>query len=319
MKKVTLLNPKIKTLIGVLVVGILVVAGWKFIWTSINKGYCNSDTDCKFTCGCGCVPKNKICFIRISCKSTICGSACRCENGECKSWADVYNEALKTKNIELCMQIRDQSCQEFCLEKLKKEMVTITTDKTEYEQGEKIKMIIENNLNQSIWYIEQLGEIFDHCFLKLPSKVQKLENGKWKDIELPHKCCDVMCRIAPPIKLKLESKTQKELELKISSSGTYRLKFVYYLSNNTNQPNYVYSNEFTIKKSEEGTSQWKTYTNKEYGFEIKHPSYISPTTTSNDWADGMVDPKGNGKLIVNFITCQFSDIPPKGAILFFYW
>ena len=53
------------------------------------------------------------------------------------------------------------------------------------------------------------------------------------------------------------------------------------------------------------------YTNKDYGFEIKHPSYISSTTTPNDWADGIVDPKGNEKLIVNLIACQFSKIPPK--------
>lgn len=124
----------------------------------------------------------------------------------------------------------------------------VRTDKIEYEQGEKIRVIIKNNLNQSIWYEEQMGKVFDHCFLKLPSKVQKLENEKWDDIELPHKCCnELMCRIGSPIKLKLEPKTKREIELKIPSSGTYRLKFVYYLSNDTRKENYAYSNEFEIK------------------------------------------------------------------------
>ncbi|RKY30634.1 MAG: hypothetical protein DRP67_04105 [Candidatus Omnitrophota bacterium] len=54
---------------------------------------------------------------------------------------------------------------------------------------------------------------------------------------------------------------------------------------------------------------WKTYINREYGFEIKYPGYISPKNTRFDWADRMVAPKG--KLVVNFIPCSFSQITSK--------
>lgn len=63
-----------------------------------------------------------------------------------------------------------------------KQQVTITTDKTGYEQGEEIKLTIKNNLeDKSIWYEDY--SIIDLSFWK----IEKFEKGKWisKEFRLP--------------------------------------------------------------------------------------------------------------------------------------
>jgi hypothetical protein len=138
------MSSKTKILIGILVVIILGIGGYfYFIWTPINEGHCNSDSDCKFTCGCGCIPKNKTCPSYILCKPTVCGAACYCLNGKCTSWGDVYTEALKTKNIDLCKEIKNSTCRDYCLENLiKDETANWHTYKNE-EYGFEVKYPLE--------------------------------------------------------------------------------------------------------------------------------------------------------------------------------
>lgn len=119
------MTTKTKIFIGILVIIVIGIGGWwRFVWTSINKGYCKSDIDCKFACGCGCIPKYKICPSYVLCRPTVCGAACRCLNGKCISWAEVYNEAIKTKNIDLCNEIKHSACRDYCLKSLiEKELI----------------------------------------------------------------------------------------------------------------------------------------------------------------------------------------------------
>jgi len=275
------MDSKVKILIGILVVGILLIAGW-WVWKSQQEITQSpvAPTITEISREEALELANQV--IQPKCEATFTEIKKIVWNMEgpgfenLKNICPVINEYKENKiwraekplneNISViglvgvygrfvCAYALDKKAAPgiITLDKIciQKKGVTIITDKTEYEQGEKIKVIIENNLNQSIWYKEQLSKIFDHCFLILPSKVQKLENGRWKNIELPHKCCNknIMCKIAPPAKLKLEAKNKRELELKILSSGTYRLKFGYYLSNDIAQLNYIYSNEFTIKST----------------------------------------------------------------------
>lgn len=134
-----------KLLIGILVVGIILISGW-CIWSTQIENRCNSDYDCRFYCGCGCISKqNWICPIfgpRVLCEQYPC-AVCRCLEGKCASWQDVFNEAQHNKNIDLCQEIRDTGCKNQCLSVLEtlikiKPQVTITTDKMEYEQGKNI-------------------------------------------------------------------------------------------------------------------------------------------------------------------------------------
>jgi hypothetical protein len=91
-----------------------------------EQNECNIDSDCKFECGCGCISKDKICSFRVFCKPTLCGAACRCLDGKCTSWTDVYSEALETNNTVLCNEIENLGCKTQCLESLTKKQVTIT-------------------------------------------------------------------------------------------------------------------------------------------------------------------------------------------------
>ena len=69
-----------------------------------------------------------------------------------------------------------------------KTKVTITTDKTEYRQGEKVKIIIKNNTDKKIF-----TWISGYCSLGF----QKYKDGKWKTIEgafYPRCCpCGTVC------------------------------------------------------------------------------------------------------------------------------
>ncbi len=58
----------------------------------------------------------------------------------------------------------------------KTESVTITTDKTKYNQGEEIKLTIKNDLDKSIWY-EDYSTI-NYSFLG----IEKFEKGKWEPL-----------------------------------------------------------------------------------------------------------------------------------------
>jgi ribosomal protein L21E len=148
--------------------------------------------------------------------------------------------------------------------KEKEEKVAITTDKADYIQGEIVKITIENQLNKSIWHKKGTGFAF-------PSKVQKIENGEWKDIIRYNSCHCLTCVFQPPylVELKPGGTITDEWDMKIfenhrplcppavpiASPGKYRVYFSYFLKPEAEQDGIrVYSNEFTIQGSgsEEG-------------------------------------------------------------------
>ena len=159
--------------------------------------------------------------------------------------------------------------------------VTITTDKTEYEQGERIKIIVKNNLDEDIYYPKYEGS---SCW-KVPFGVEYFIQNEWQNISVgkidpsnppyPIPCPQYM---ALPSYHKLASGAmidfswdQQGINKGQAMPGKYRIKFIYVLKDKK-QAETIYSNEFTIKeKVKDETADWKTYRDGEYGFEFKYP------------------------------------------------
>jgi len=288
MRKI-IMDSKTKILIGVLVVGILLIGGWR-VWNTQIENKCSSDADCRFWNSCGCASReNLLCLLfelfgpKVHWEYYPCRS-CGCLNGKCTSWNAIFEEAQKTKNIELCYEIRDIACKNYCLmvlENIKtKEEVIIFTDKTEYEQEENIKVIIENNLNQNIWYYGVNGYatlyscLNNHRYALKVQKLAKLKEDIWDDVEAHHFCCFARCYVKTPELKELKPKekilgewdqtvydSEAGINGKLAEPGRNRFVFIYYLSNNTNQPNYAYSNEFIIKERSKVSEEYKIYLN----------------------------------------------------------
>ena len=124
--------------------------------------------------------------------------------------------------------------------KIPEEQIIITTDKPEYEQGEIVKMIINNNLNQNIYYYENI-----YCYLEY-----KKENEIW-----------ILSRAVNMPCLRGEVKEIKNNEVVYFSidfdedgfthyfgGGKYRIAFNYGTDKNITSSGIIYSNEFTIKE-----------------------------------------------------------------------
>ena len=189
-------------------------------------------------------------------------------------------------------------------EKMKKEEVTIATDKTEYEQGELIKITVRNDLDVPILYYD--SERF--------WGIEYLEDEEWKNLayergggfQLTKEDINDICYIGldermPPVEMKSYSTLSQQWNQRICpfgegdlgeprfveyiGTGRYRLIFYYgfEISNEdphkTSNQKTIYSNEFTIKEKiiTDETANWKTYRNEEYGFEFKYPADLSAT------------------------------------------
>ena len=140
----------------------------------------------------------------------------------------------------------------------KKEEVSITTDKTEYRQGEIVKITVRNNLDKSIWYTD---------FGVYPWwKLEVRENKEWKSIKLLlptlTKYGEECIAFPPPQSIEevlKELKTNrgvttawnlrycKDSTPSFIESGNYRLAFTYGLTTDSYAEKTVYSNEFIIK------------------------------------------------------------------------
>lgn len=143
--------------------------------------------------------------------------------------------------------------------------VTITTDKTEYEQGEIVRIIIKNNSDEKIFAYLEGGEFreFPLCWLKL----ERFENGKWVSIE-GSPClycpCGAMCEIPGVIYLRPGEIREGEWDQGIRwcekniekrknvSFGKYRLMFNYHEYKegqwvSEREWKTIYSNAFMIK------------------------------------------------------------------------
>ena len=122
-----------------------------------------------------------------------------------------------------------------------KEKLIITTNKTEYQKGEEVKITVENNLDEEIGVVVGL---------------QVFENGKWETIS--H---DIFCfysgRECESIKISLRLKEELSWSQKVPWSnenlkGLHRLQVVIWDDDDnttamTDFPDIVYSNEFTTK------------------------------------------------------------------------
>lgn len=211
--------------------------GWNYDVSYCDKS-CNADNDCMFTCGCGDINKNEICHdegIIYDCVN----HEVKCEKGKCV----IGEEVLPTG-------------------------VTITTDKTEYNQGETVKITVQNGLDKSIWD-------FTSCGGKPFWDLQKFDDGRWQslDVDLPQLegedwiCYLKLCETQEPVQLKLKSEITDEwhinffcnfidenghlldeAEMISVKEGTYRLVLTYGLDNEYVNKNTIYSNEFIIKE-----------------------------------------------------------------------
>ena len=130
----------------------------------------------------------------------------------------------------------------------RKGRVTITTDKTEYEQGEMVKITVRNDLVESIWYREwdtkcsgtsfSIGKKRDNGYSFYPlglaecamdevelkpkaTRIYALNLNEWKKTKFPHTDID---------------------------TGVYKWRFIYILKNGDKESKTIYSNEFTIKE-----------------------------------------------------------------------
>jgi len=127
--------------------------------------------------------------------------------------------------------------------------VTIATDKTEYQQGEIIKIIVRNNLDKSIWYMKEMCP--PSCCL-----LYKWENNEWKFVGIPFACfvftgpggIGELDKLKPGEEIRKEWNTKED---EFAEPGTYRFSFYYFLYRliKYSKENiiYSYSNEFIIK------------------------------------------------------------------------
>lgn len=135
------------------------------------------------------------------------------------------------------------------------EKVSITTDKTEYEQGGEIKITVKNNLDKSIWYVKKMCP--SSC-----CNLFKLEDSEWKNLgnSIPCMVMDQLPSGTPYYfkadELKPGESITKQWESRakwgkyVFGSGKYRFSFFYGLSKDNYTEKTIYSNEFTIKEKE---------------------------------------------------------------------
>ena len=263
------MNLKTKIVMGIFIIGIVLIGGW-WIWKfgiygttkpivpPLKMKICSQDSDCIIVKGdcCGCssggtattinknfeeewyekLPKDCICLMVIS-DHPSCFKETRCINNRC---------VLRSKEEE--------------------QQVTITTDKTEYEQGETVKIIVRNNLDKSIWDFTSCG---DKPFWSL----QKLKDEVWTEIDftLPsgEETCELIaCERRESKELKPNSVIHYEwnltsicewpkaineffkVEPKPIEKGIYRVYLTYGVNKEFHffEGETVYSNEFTIKE-----------------------------------------------------------------------
>jgi len=360
------MNLKIKTLIGILIAGIFLIGGW-WIWknqhipTQPSKSITQSELKISVDGKLETITDIYLPIDKIEAEKIV-KKFCEPKN---PNYDYGYN-GIKKVNNEWRIPIYNLNCPCYavvniesgetnCMKEIPFETqeVTIATDKTEYKQGEIVKIYIKNNLNNPIEYY--LGDIMcslqvfsngnwkylKYCERKEKSKLKANDqfNYTWKAFVNPGKYRialyykeakilntkintkewgEVFCEDIPnelkellingkwikndvePCKMCMAcgcSCTTENLwsingvlidETEISCVGfIYKVKYknnIFICSSNrflSYPPNIIYSNEFTIKEKTELPSEWKTYKNEEYGFEIKYPKESQPC----DWKD----------------------------------
>lgn len=127
-----------------------------------------------------------------------------------------------------------------------KEGVIITTDKLEYEQGEKLKVTIKNNSNNSVWYF---FEIYSNNL-----KLMGYKNKQWTVVPmlpsspLPPGHIPEYLGLKPNESAILEYAPENEIDKKFLDYEKYKLSFSYEKNKYSKSQKILYSNEFTINK-----------------------------------------------------------------------
>lgn len=272
-----------KIFIGILIVGIILIGGWWILKSSVkqvlDEKYCKQDSDCVFgwpeKCIMGCVnkytPKKTPCpLIRPAFFSSYIwdNTVCECVNNECVENRTVFcEEACRDwigsncadgipKSSFLAMKCETKiDCG--CLKSIQE--VTITTDKTEYGQGEIVKITVKNNLVESIWYREwdtkcsgtsfSIGKKRDNEYSFYPLGLAECAMG---EVELKPKATRIYA-------LNLNEWKKTKFPHTDIDTGVYKWRFIYILKNGDKGSKTIHSNEFTIKEKEETSGEYRIY------------------------------------------------------------
>lgn len=276
------MNTKIKILVGILfkkistplgillillsalLVGVLVWQCWLMsVGTSVGENIykCDIDSDCIIVqdgcCDCGNGGKNAV----IN-----------------KNYLDYWNQKIskECKNKGVCVAVVsnhwtcfaepkciNNRCQLLEKTEVEKKEVTITTDKTKYEQGETVKTTITNNLDYSVTpsaanLVKADRSLGENYGIGL---IEKFEDDKWVAIEPVWRCensCFVECRYMSSFEPSETRVFEWEQTVRIcniidrtekvenAGPGKYRVSSnIWFIK----EKNYkiIYSNEFTIE------------------------------------------------------------------------
>jgi len=271
-----------KKILIIILIGILAAGGFIsfLVWKHYSKPnlplkhYCQTDSDCILS---GNDPEG----------FGICVN---------KEWYEEWKKSPESKKYkwdceytgkERCACVNNK-CQRVDSERecgVKETQVIITTDKTEYDQGETIKISVKNNLDKPIWYRRQIPLEFPPFW-----ELEKFEENKWKTVyfylpvqEKEKEICILRFHERPTWyidELKPNSKISYQWNQKVCigdkdngsepefiQKGRYRFAFRFglrkiHLSNYQEEPwkgkedlmdtKIIYSNEFIIKEKSEG-------------------------------------------------------------------
>ena len=181
------------------------------------------------------------------------------ESGKCP-------EGFRINQLERPYEGLDYNSLVWCEPVVTKNDVLIIVDKTEYQQGDEIKFTVKNNLNKEIEFFVSL---------------EKYDNNEWRVIDYALFCnsprtysCGEETIFSDSFK---EFSWNQEMPFRWHTlDGTYRFKIMINAfmdgGYSVKMPVYIFSNEFMVKEeSIANTSDWQTYRNEEFGFEVKHP------------------------------------------------
>lgn len=303
MKKVTLLNSKIKVLIGVLVVGVVLITGWLILESQKSSAVFTTE-----------ISREKALelanqLLQSKCSTTFTEITRKDYDLESILDRDLsYTEATYLNNLieHMCPMLRTYlqnytdiwvakknltigkaivlvglhgefvcgfeafgtNLEELC----GRREVIIATDKTEYEKDEEIKLTLINDFDKSIYY-RDWTKSWNECkgsSFRLGKKIKENEFDFF-GIGLAE-CLKPIVSLKPHSKItySLDPKELEEIPSRRLEKGTYKWEFTFGFEKDLRITQKVYSNEFTIKEEAELPSDWKTYRNEEYGFEFRY-------------------------------------------------
>ncbi|MCK5504380.1 MAG: hypothetical protein KAJ10_04425, partial [Thermodesulfovibrionia bacterium] len=178
---------------------------------------CSQDSDCKIT-SCGCLNNKTVfkCGSFVAFSNLFSGclspSSCSCQDGQCVGSYDYDNDIQKE--------------------------VSLTTDKTEYQTGEEVKLTVRNNLDEEIEFYNIMTE--------------KFNSNEWEEIRFDIECLGLCEKFQTVINSKNNRSfywDQKDSIGLQTETGKFRFRIKIYNDGilTVPPPSIYYSNKFTIK------------------------------------------------------------------------